>query len=108
MNWKEWIHKLIEFEIGIHLMRTHAAGTFALNCAYLGIPCIGYKEADTQRILHPELSVEIGNLEKARKLINKLKTNEDFYNKCSEECLINWKENFNEASFLNHMNKVLL
>ena len=38
MNWVEWIKTLNNFKYGIHLMRTHAAGTFALNCAYLGIP----------------------------------------------------------------------
>ena len=43
MTWKAWIHSLNKFKIGVHLMRTHAAGTFALNCAYLGIHCIGYK-----------------------------------------------------------------
>ena len=43
MMWNEWIKALANFNVGIHLMRTHAAGTFALNCAYLGIPCIGYK-----------------------------------------------------------------
>ena len=35
MNWKEWIHKLNEFKIGVHLMRTHAAGTFALKLCLL-------------------------------------------------------------------------
>ena len=55
MNWKQWIHTLNKFKYGIHLMRTHAAGTFALNCAYLGIPCIGYKGLDTQEILHPDI-----------------------------------------------------
>jgi len=108
MDWSNWINALSNFKYAVHLMPTIAAGTFSMNCAYLGIPCIGYKEADTQRILHPNLSVEIGNLEKARKLIDKLKKDEDFYNECSYECLINWKENFNESSFLNHMNKVLL
>ena len=39
------------------MMRTHAAGTFALNCSYLGIPCIGYKGLDTQSTLHPDLSL---------------------------------------------------
>ena len=68
MNWKQWIHELNKFKFGVHLMRTHAAGTFALNCAYLGIPCIGYKGLDTQEILHPETTVEIGDLDSARKI----------------------------------------
>ena len=60
-------------------MRTHAAGTFAMNCSYLGIPCVGYEELDTQRLLHPNLSVENGDLEKARKLVDKLWNDLDFY-----------------------------
>ena len=61
------------------MMRTHAAGTFAMNCSYLGIPCIGYEGLDTQRILHPNLTVSDGDLESARKLVNKLWNNLDFY-----------------------------
>ncbi len=74
------------------MMRTHAAGTFALNCSYLGIPCIGYEELDTQRILHPNLSVENGDLETARKLVNKLWNDLDFY----EENRILTKELYNK------------
>ena len=40
LNWTNWIAELSKRKYGVHLMRTHAAGTFALNCAYLGIPCI--------------------------------------------------------------------
>jgi hypothetical protein len=61
MNWKQWIHELNKFKYAIHLMRTHAAGTFALNCAYLGIPCIGYKGLDTQELCHPDLTIEVGD-----------------------------------------------
>ena len=50
--WLEWIYSLNQFKYAIHLMRTHAAGTFALNCAYLGIPCIGYEGLDTQEKCH--------------------------------------------------------
>ena len=41
MNWREWIDNLSQYNIGVHLMRTHAAGTFAMNCGFHGIPCIG-------------------------------------------------------------------
>jgi hypothetical protein len=78
-NWKEWIHSLNKFKYGVHLMRTHAAGTFALNCAYLGIPCIGYKGLDTQEILHPDLTVEVGDLDSARKIAENLRTSEKDY-----------------------------
>ena len=99
MNWKEWIHKLNEFKIGVHLMRTHAAGTFALNCAYLGIPCIGYKGLDTQEKCHPSLTVEVGDLLEAKRLIRKLNEDKDFYNVCSQEARTNYKQYFNEDKF---------
>ena len=43
LSWREWIVELGKYNVGVHLMRTHAAGTFAMNCAFHGIPCIGYK-----------------------------------------------------------------
>jgi hypothetical protein len=99
MNWKQWIHKLNEFKIGIHLMRTHAAGTFALNCAYLGIPCIGYEGLDTQEICHPELTIKLGDLEEAKKLITSLKEDEKFYNHCSHITKQHYKKYYSEDKF---------
>ncbi len=81
LQWRDWITELSKRKLGIHMMRTHAAGTFALNCAYLGIPCVGYNGLDTQRILHPNLSVDDGDLETARILVDKLWNDIDFYDK---------------------------
>lgn len=83
MSWREWIHTLGSFKIGVHLMRTHAAGTFAMNCAFHGIPCIGYHGLDTQERLHPMTTVEIGDLEKASQIIERLDADQEFYDACS-------------------------
>jgi len=99
MSWKEWIHKLNEFKIGVHLMRTHAAGTFALNCAYLGIPCIGYKGLDTQELCHPELTVNVGNLGHAKELIKELNNNSEFYNECSKQSKNYYNMYYHENNF---------
>jgi len=99
MSWKEWIHKLNEFKIGVHLMRTHAAGTFALNCAFLGIPCIGYKGLDTQEICHPDLTVDIGDLAQAKKLLERLKKDEEFYLKACYTAQNNYLEYYHENKF---------
>jgi hypothetical protein len=99
MNWVEWIKTLNNFKYGVHLMRTHAAGTFALNCAYLGIPCIGYEGLDTQEICHPDLTVKLGDLDNAKKLIIKLKTDKDFYGLCSEMAKFEYKNNYQENKF---------
>ena len=42
VQWREWIDVLSQYHVGIHLMPTIAAGTFAMNCAFHGIPVIGY------------------------------------------------------------------
>ena len=99
MEWKDWIHKLNEFKVGVHLMRTHAAGTFALNCAFLGIPCIGYKGLDTQETCHPYTTINLGDLSEAREIIRKLKEDENFYNQCSSTAKLTYKEFYNESNF---------
>ena len=99
MDWVEWIKNLNQFKYGIHLMRTHAAGTFALNCAYLGIPCIGYKGLDTQELCHPDCTIELGDLEKAKEIIEKIRKDEEFYVYCSNLAKENYKEFFSEEVY---------
>ena len=84
-------------------MRTHAAGTFALNCAYLGIPCIGYKGLDTQELCHPELTVEVGNIGHAKELIKELNSNNEFYNKCSRQAKDYYKLYYDESTFSSNL-----
>ena len=99
MSWALWIKTLNQFKYGIHLMRTHAAGTFALNCAYLGIPCIGYTGLDTQEICHPDLTINLGDLENAKRLLILLEKDKEFYDKCSQISKINYKKYFHEDIF---------
>ena len=100
MNWKQWIHKLNVFKIGIHLMRTHAAGTLGLNCAYLGIPCIGYKGLDTQELCHPDLTIQIGDLKGAKNFAKELRDNQEFYVHCSQISKQKYKEHYSENNFI--------
>ena len=96
MSWREWIDTLGEFNIGVHLMRTHAAGTFSMNCSFHGIPCIGYKGLDTQEILHPLTTVEVGDLDEAKKIGKRLRDDERFYRECSETTLALYESNYTE------------
>ena len=84
-------------------MRTHAAGTFAMNCSYLSIPCIGYEGLDTQQNLHPNLTVKVGDLDTARKLAKQLKEDSDFYKLNSELTKKLYQEHHSEKSFLNNI-----
>jgi hypothetical protein len=99
MNWTDWIKTLNNFKYGVHLMRTHAAGTFALNCAYLGIPCIGYNGLDTQLVCHPDCTVEIGDLVGAKQIAEKLRKDEKFYLYCSKLAKEKYKEHYHEDKF---------
>ena len=56
-----------------------SAGQFSLNCAYFGIPCIGNEKMDTQRNCHPDLSVDVDDVETARILARRLKEDKEFY-----------------------------
>ena len=107
MNWTQWIYELNKRKYGIHLMRTHAAGTFALNCAYLGIPCIGYKGLDTQEVCHPECTIELGNIIQAKQIAEKLKKDEEFYLHCSNKAKEKYKKYFNEDKFNNTVKEQL-
>ena len=106
MQWTQWIHTLSQFNVGIHLMRTHAAGTFALNCAYLGIPCIGYKGLDTQQTLHPSLTVDVGDIEKANELAIRLRNDVEFYNNCSFNSKELYQIYYSEEKWLQNWNKI--
>ena len=106
MMWNVWIKTLANFNVGVHLMRTHAAGTFALNCAYLGIPCIGYKGLDTQETLHPDLSVNIGDIEKANELAIKLRDDKSFYNHCSTSSKDLYQIYYTEEKWLSDWNRI--
>jgi hypothetical protein len=104
MSWRDWIDALSDFNIGVHLMRTHAAGTFAMNCAFHGIPCIGYEGLDTQETCYPLTTVKVGELDKAVELGKMLKEQKKFYDLCSETSLKRFKESYTEKAWLENWN----
>ena len=105
MSWRDWIKTLGNYRIGVHLMRTHAAGTFNMNCGFHGIPCICYKGLDTQELIHPKLSVDIGDLPKAKSLIKKLNEDEVFYDEMSKMASENFLKYYSEDSWLKQWSK---
>ena len=99
LNWREWINCLSQYNIGVHLMRTHAAGTFAMNCAFHGIPCIGYRGLDTQELLHKNTMVDVGDLYEAKKLVKRLKEDTYFYKECSDMALNGFEKYYTEEKW---------
>lgn len=107
LMWIDWMKALASFKYAVHLMPTIAAGTFSLNCAYFGIPCIGNKEVDTQNLCHTELSVEVSDLNKARELSIRLKEDETFYIECSEMSKNNYRKYYSQEIWKSNMYKIL-
>lgn len=104
LSWTEWIRTLATFKYAIHLMPTIAAGTFSLNCAYLGIPCIGNINLDTQRMCFPQLSVDVEDIDTAREIANRLRKDKEFYEVSSMTARSNYEAFFNVERFKRKMN----
>jgi len=90
--WTDWMKQLSSFKYAVHLMPTIAAGTFSLNCAYFGIPCIGNEKVDTQRLCHLDLAVDVEDVEKAAMLAERLRDDKEFYEECSRTAKENYKK----------------
>ena len=106
MLWREWIDTLSQFNVGLQL-GTASAGTFNLNCSFHGIPCIGYSNVNTQKILHPRTTVEVGDIGKAKVIANMLKDDKHFYDECMKETMENYKKYYTEDKFVEHTLKIM-
>ena len=104
MMWGEWIKSLSQFNVGIQL-GTASAGTFNLNCSFHGIPCIGYSNVNTQDILHPLTTVEVGDIDKAKEIARRLK-DDNFYKLCMDTTLKRYEAYYSEARFLKNVERI--
>jgi len=107
LTWNEWMYELSRYEVGVFPTANVAAGQFALNCSYLGIPCVGYDTLDSQRVLHPELTVPHYNLDEARKKVKELKNDKYFYEHCSKMTRYLYEQYYSEKVFVEKLTKIL-
>lgn len=103
LNWTDWMKELSSFKIGIHMMPTVAAGTFSLNCAYFGIPVIGNNLVDTQKLCHPNTSVDVEDLYTATTKCMLLHKDESFWEECSQIAYKMCRELFIKEPWLKNM-----
>jgi hypothetical protein len=109
MSWNDWMLHLSTYSFAVHLMPTVAAGTFSLNCAYFGIPCIGNEKVDTQTSLFPGLSVNVDDVYDARFIAIELRNNKQFYDHASAKAKQLAMESYHVDSkkWLAHMEEAL-
>ena len=106
VNWLDWMKELSKHKYAIHLGEA-GAGTFNLNCAYLGIPCIGYDTFNTQKMCHPSTTIQVGELMRARELAHQLKNDKEFYKQCSMTAQSMYDAYFIEEVFKKNMFKLI-
>jgi hypothetical protein len=99
MQWDQFMLELSKCKYGIQTYQS-SAGQFPLNCAYLGIPCIGYNDVNTQRDLFPSLSVDRGDIVAARRLANQLQTDKNWYREMAKIAKFNYNQWYKEEKFL--------
>ena len=104
MSWRDFIYTLGNYKFGVHLMRTHAAGTFSMNLGFHGTPCVGYRGLDTQEILHPLTTVEVGDLDGAKEIVRKLSEDKDFYKLCRDTIRKRFSRYYTEKAWRLHWN----
>jgi len=106
MQWDQFMLELSKCKYGIQTYQS-SAGQFPLNCAYLGVPCIGYNDVNTQIDLFPDLSVDRGDIIAARKLANKIQNDVAFYNEVSTKSQSLFTKLYKEDKFLKNWNKII-
>ena len=106
MSWREWINECSKYKVGVHMMRTHAAGTFSMNLSYMSTPCLGYSGLDTQDLLHPQTTVEVGDIKGASTILKRLYNDDNFYQECSEQTKELFDKYYTEEAWLEDFKKV--
>jgi len=106
MSWREWINECSKYKVGVHMMRTHAAGTFSMNLSYHSTPCLGYSGLDTQDLLHPQTTVEVGDIKGASIILKRLYESDNFYQECSEQTKELFDKYYTEEAWLEDFKKV--
>jgi hypothetical protein len=109
MTWRDWVLHLGSYKYAVHLMPTVAAGTFSLNCACVGVPCIGNVEVDTQSVLFPSLSVNVNDVRMAKFLAIKLKEDKKFYDETCNYSIDILKNTcyYNKEKWLEHIKNII-
>ena len=103
MRWDQFMFELSKCKYGVHMYQA-SAGQFPLNCSYLGIPCVGPNDINTQRDLHPMTSIDRSDLIGAVRKLQLLQENKDFYEECSYTTKKLYEQKYSEKAFLERVN----
>ena len=71
------------------------------------VELVNVSNSNTQKILHPNTTDEVGDIDKAKDIAKKLKNDKDFYNECSKETQYRFEEFYKEEKFFSHIERII-
>ena len=84
-EWCDWMSKQWIYLDPYNMI--HTFGRTPVECAALGLCCVGSEVVHSIRTLYPELVTPAGHVNKQRQLIKQLLNDNDFYSHCSEQAI---------------------
>lgn len=78
-GWLEWANAISEAWVYTHPLTCCGAGRDTIACATLGVPVIGHKHLEAQRVLFPDLAVDVDDADQIENVLRRLLTDEGFY-----------------------------
>lgn len=78
-GWDQYITRANYSLLGLHLDHGHTWGSFPLECAAVGMPCVSSPSLFTQKTLFPGLCVSHHNITGAADMVRKLVSDAGFY-----------------------------
>ena len=85
-EWCEWMSKRWIYLEQYNMI--HTFGRTVVECAALGLCCVGANICDAINKLYPDLATPAGHVNKQRALIKRLLNDSDFYEHCASQAII--------------------
>ena len=82
-NFPEFCRDMLRCRVLVEPFTLHSHGRCTLDTAALGIPVVGSDRVESVRRCYPHTTIDPYDIKKGRELINKLLTDDEFYDKVS-------------------------
>jgi hypothetical protein len=91
-GWLEWARAIGRAWVYLHPLTVCGAGRDTIACAVLGVPVIGNRHLEAQRILFPDLKVDIDEPDEMEAILRRLLTDQGFYTRSRLYAFERWQQ----------------
>ena len=86
-SWVAWARQVSTAYVYLHPLTVAGAGRDTIACAVLGVPVIGNRHLDAQRILFPDLACSSYEVLEQERLLRRLVEDDGFYDEVRAKAL---------------------